>query len=106
MRAVNLAAEVIRSPAVSHGVGASVVNALSRYWKFTFIVKVKSIISNLTAVSQRRFENHPETDHTGTTVHFIPDGEIFTDTLEYDFDTLATRIRELAFLNKGLEADH
>lgn len=37
-----------------HGVGASVVNALSWYWKFTFIVKVKSIISNLTAVSQKK----------------------------------------------------
>ena len=44
-----------------------------------------------------------ETDHTGTTIHFIPDSEIFTETVEYDFDTLATRIRELAFLNKRIK---
>ena len=44
-----------------------------------------------------------ETDHTGTTIHFVPDSEIFTETLEYDFDTLATRVRELAFLNKGIK---
>ena len=36
-------------------------------------------------------------------IHFKPDPEIFTETLEYEFDTLATRIRELAFLNKGIK---
>ena len=43
-----------------------------------------------------------ETEVTGTITHFQPDPEIFTETIEYEFDTLATRIRELAFLNQGL----
>ena len=43
-----------------------------------------------------------ETDRTGTTVHFIPDPEIFTETTEYDFEKLNKRIQELAFLNRGL----
>ena len=43
-----------------------------------------------------------ETERHGTTVHFVPDPEIFTETTEYNFDKLATRIRELAFLNRGL----
>lgn len=43
-----------------------------------------------------------ETDRRGTTVHFVPDPEIFTETVEFDFDKLATRVRELAFLNRGL----
>lgn len=43
-----------------------------------------------------------ETDLTGTTVHFTPDDTIFTETTEYDFEKLAKRIQELAFLNRGL----
>ena len=43
-----------------------------------------------------------ETDRTGTTVHFTPDPEIFTETVEYDFEKLNKRIQELAFLNRGL----
>jgi DNA gyrase subunit B len=87
-----------------HGVGASVVNALStllevyvhregkiHYQKFERGVPVADL------------EVIGETDHTGTTIHFVPDGEIFTETLEYDYETLANRIRELAFLNKGLK---
>ena len=42
------------------------------------------------------------TDRTGTSVTFHPDPEIFTDTLEYSYDTLARRLRELSFLNKGI----
>src|SRR5690606_21080235 len=44
-----------------------------------------------------------ETEETGTTITFKPDPEIFTETLEYDYLTLQSRIRELAFLNKGIE---
>ena len=43
-----------------------------------------------------------DTDRHGTTVHFTPDGEIFTETIVFDFDKLAKRIQELAFLNRGL----
>ncbi|MDG2703340.1 DNA gyrase subunit B, partial [Vibrio parahaemolyticus] len=43
-----------------------------------------------------------ETDVTGTTTHFVPDPEIFTETIEFDYDTLANRVRELAFLTKGV----
>ncbi len=86
-----------------HGVGASVVNALSKelevyvhrdgniyYQKYERGVPVE----DLKVVGT--------TDYTGTTTHFVPDGEIFTETLEFEYDTLATRIRELAFLNKGI----
>jgi hypothetical protein len=44
-----------------------------------------------------------DTERTGTTVHFIPDPEIFTETLVYEYDILATRLRELAFLNRGIK---
>jgi len=87
-----------------HGVGASVVNALStllevyvhREGKVHYISFERGAIKSELAVVG-------ETDRTGTTTHFVPDGEIFTETLEYDYETLATRIRELAFLNKGLK---
>ena len=44
-----------------------------------------------------------ETEKTGTTTRFTPDPEIFTETLEFEFEILANRIRELAYLNKGLQ---
>ena len=44
-----------------------------------------------------------ESEETGTTVHFKPDFEIFTETLIYEYEVLQNRIRELAFLNKGIE---
>ena len=44
-----------------------------------------------------------DTDKTGTTVHFTPDPEIFTETTTFDFDKLNKRIQELAFLNRGLQ---
>ena len=88
-----------------HGVGASVVNALSK-WVEVKVYKNGKIYSI-------RFENGGHTveplkeigtyedDRSGTTVTFKPDGDIF-DSEIYDYDTLKTRIRELAFLNKGL----
>ncbi|RID82958.1 DNA topoisomerase (ATP-hydrolyzing) subunit B [Peribacillus asahii] len=87
-----------------HGVGASVVNALS-----TLLEVYVHLNGNIyyqqykRGVPQADLKIIGETDRTGTTIHFVPDGEIFKETLEYDYDTLATRIRELAFLNKGLK---
>ncbi len=89
-----------------HGVGASVVNALSEW------LEVK--VYHNGEVYYQRFENggHPvgelkvidtcSADRTGTTVRFKADPEIFKETTVYDYDTLKTRLRELAFLNKGL----
>ena len=89
-----------------HGVGASVVNALSKWVEVT--VYKNSKIHNI------RFENGGHTteplkvigdceeNRTGTTVTFKPDPEIF-DTDIYDYNTLKVRIRELAFLNHGLK---
>ncbi len=89
-----------------HGVGASVVNALSSW------VEVKVYQNG--KIHFIRFENggHPvgklevigecSLDRTGTTVTFKADPEIFTETTEYDYEVLKNRVRELAFLNKGL----
>lgn len=85
-----------------HGVGVSVVNALSRWLE----VWVKSGGK----VHHQRYERGKpvtdvevvgDTDETGTIVHFLPDDEIF-ETVEYNFDTLSYRFRELAFLAKGV----
>ncbi|HLR52723.1 MAG TPA: DNA topoisomerase (ATP-hydrolyzing) subunit B [Candidatus Avamphibacillus sp.] len=86
-----------------HGVGASVVNALSssldvyvhrdekiHHIRFERGVKVKDV------------EVIGETDHNGTVIHFKPDPEIFTEGTTFDYETLVKRVRELAFLNKGL----
>ena len=89
-----------------HGVGASVVNALSSW------VEVKVYQNG--KIHYIRFEDgghtvHPleviddcSIDRTGTTVTFKPDPKIFQETTVFDYDILKTRIRELAFLNKGL----
>ena len=86
-----------------HGVGASVVNALSSWLE----VEVKdgkniyrqryekgNIVSELEIIG--------DTNETGTTVTFKPDPSIFTDTTTYDYDILLTRLREQAFLNAGI----
>ena len=89
-----------------HGVGASVVNALSSWLEVRVYREGE--------VHYQRFENggHPVApmhvteecakERTGTTVTFKADPTIFKETTEYDYDTLANRLRELAFLNKGL----
>ncbi len=89
-----------------HGVGASVVNALSTWLEVRVYREGE--------VHYQRFENggHPcepmkvidvcAKDRTGTTVTFKADPTIFKETTEFNYDTLATRLRELAFLNKGL----
>ncbi|MGE4508396.1 MAG: DNA gyrase subunit B, partial [Eubacteriaceae bacterium] len=85
-----------------HGVGVSVVNALSE--KLTVEVRQNG------KVHQQKFEKGApitdltiigDTKKTGTTVYFKPDKDIFDET-EYDFDILEHRLRELAFLNKGV----
>ena len=85
-----------------HGVGVSVVNALST----TLRVDIRRDGFNWTqtyklGVPQADLERLAPTDETGTTVTFWPSEEIF-ETTEYSFETLSTRFREMAFLNKGL----
>ena len=85
-----------------HGVGASVVNAMSEWLvvhvhKNGKIYEMKFSRGNIT--QEMRIVG--DTDHTGTTVRFKPDPEMFDETV-YDYDTLHTRMREQAFLNGGL----
>ncbi len=89
-----------------HGVGASVVNALSK--------KVEVTVYKEEKIYNIKFANGGKTvqpltvigecseDRTGTTVTFTPDEEIFRETTVFDYETLRNRVRELAFLNKGL----
>jgi len=86
-----------------HGVGVSVVNALSE--KLIVEVSRDSKVYMQTYERGKPLESVKEigtTDVTGTKVTFSPDGEIF-ETLVYDFDILASRFKELSFLNKGLK---
>lgn len=86
-----------------HGVGASVVNALSTVLEVFVHRDGKKYYQKFErGVPSADLEVIGEADHTGTTIHFKPDSEIFTETLEYDYETLSNRIRELAFLNRGL----
>lgn len=89
-----------------HGVGASVVNALSEWLEVevkdgTHIYRQRyekgAIASDLTVVG--------DTDQTGTVVTFKPDASIFTDTTTYDYDILKTRLREQSFLNAGIRIE-
>lgn len=86
-----------------HGVGSSVVNALSTQLDVhvykngqVYFQEYRrgEVVADLKVVG--------ETDLTGTTVHFTPDPEIFTETTEFEFAKLNKRIQELAFLNRGL----
>ena len=86
-----------------HGVGASVVNALSEW--LTVQVHKDGIIHEMSFSRGDIVEPIHivgETDHTGTTVRFKPDPEMFDDTV-YDYEILHTRMREQAFLNGGLK---
>ena len=86
-----------------HGVGVSVVNALSKHLRATVYLNGK--------IWEQEYEQgkalYPakiigESTKRGTLVTFYPDDSIFTQTTEFNFDTLATRLRELSYLNKGL----
>nr|WP_217468083.1 MULTISPECIES: DNA topoisomerase (ATP-hydrolyzing) subunit B [Terribacillus] len=86
-----------------HGVGASVVNALST--ELNVKVHRDGKIHEQTfqrGIPAGDLQVTGESDRTGTITHFKPDPEIFTETTEYNKETLLIRIRELAFLNKGL----
>lgn len=91
-----------------HGVGASVVNALSTNLDVKVMreddenvygmdFKLGKVATSMTVVGKC-----PRHEH-GTIVHFKPDPDIFTETITYDINVLTKRIRELAFLNKGLK---
>ncbi len=86
-----------------HGVGVSVVNALSEeldleIWRDGFTWEQTYSKGEPTS----KLKKTGASKHRGTKVHFLPDRTIFTASSEYNFDTLAQRLRELAFLNKGL----
>ncbi len=85
-----------------HGVGVSVVNALST--SMDVEVKRDGKIHQITfarGITAKPLTIVGDTEETGTRVHFVPDPEIFTTTV-YDFDILKHRLRELAFLNQGI----
>ncbi|WP_233192144.1 DNA topoisomerase (ATP-hydrolyzing) subunit B [Sporosarcina sp. P34] len=86
-----------------HGVGSSVVNALSE--KTEVYVKVDKklyAIKFSRGPVSKELEVIGESDETGTTIRFKADPEIFTETTVYEYSILATRLRELAYLNRGL----
>ncbi|MDT9563848.1 DNA topoisomerase (ATP-hydrolyzing) subunit B [Streptococcus mutans] len=87
-----------------HGVGSSVVNALSTQLDVRVHKNGKIHYQEYhRGVVAEDLKVIGDTDITGTIVHFTPDPEIFTETTEFNFDKLAKRIQELAFLNKGLK---
>jgi DNA gyrase subunit B len=90
-----------------HGVGAKCVNALSEWFKAEVTRNGKVyLIAFARGKTTRKLEVIGEVQnqkYSGTLITFLPDPEIFTLTTEFKFDILATRLRELAFLNKGLE---
>ncbi len=86
-----------------HGVGASVVNALSEWMEIDNCYEGKRYTMRFErGVIARPFKCEGETDRHGLFVRFKPDAEIFTDTTVFDMNTLLTRLREQAFLNAGV----
>ncbi|MBP2436834.1 DNA topoisomerase (ATP-hydrolyzing) subunit B [Microbacterium amylolyticum] len=90
-----------------HGVGSSVVNALS--------VRLEAVVKRQGNVYRQSFEKGgvplgpvqkgEETTETGTCITFWPDPEIFTETVEFEYEVLRTRFQQMAFLNKGLRIE-
>jgi DNA gyrase subunit B len=88
-----------------HGVGISVVNALSE-WVNVKVWREQKIHTQRyeRGIPTTELEVKPDPNHpTGTSISFFPDPQIFTDTIEFDYSTLAGRIRELAYLNAGVK---
>ncbi len=86
-----------------HGVGVSCVNALSIHLKAEIHRQGKMFVQEYSCGKpQYPVKEIGTTDDSGTIVTFTPDASIFTQTLEFKFDILASRLRELAFLNKGI----
>ena len=87
-----------------HGVGASVVNALSEWLEVTICSEGKVYRQRYergNTIYKLKVVGECEPEKTGTSVTFLPDKEIFEETV-FDFNTLKTRLREMAFLTKGL----
>ncbi len=88
-----------------HGVGASVVNALSEWLEVSIYHEgkiYKQRYERGTAVYKLRVDGECDSQRSGTTVSFLPDKEIFEETI-FDYDILKQRFREMAFLTKGLK---
>ncbi|MGP6169823.1 DNA topoisomerase (ATP-hydrolyzing) subunit B [Microbacterium sp. A204] len=90
-----------------HGVGSSVVNALST--RFNVTVKQKGFAWHHSfgngGTPLQKLEKGEPTDQTGTEITFWPDPAIFTESVEFEYDVLRTRFQQMAFLNKGLRIE-
>lgn len=87
-----------------HGVGVSVVNALSSHMEVNVSREGTEYgIAFSRGKTSEKLHEIGKAKHTGTKISFWPDPDIFTETTVYDYDTLANRFREMAFLNKGLK---
>jgi len=88
-----------------HGVGVSVVNALSKFLEVEIYTKGKKYYQTYErGIKTSELKVLGDTDKRGTWIHFIPDDQIFTVS-EFNYDILSRRLRELAFLNKGVRID-
>lgn len=89
-----------------HGVGVSVVNALSEWVNVTVLRENKIHTQRYergTPIGLLQEKPDTQKNRTGTSVTFLPDTQIFTDGIEFDYNTLAGRLRELAYLNAGVK---
>ncbi|MDG0889324.1 DNA topoisomerase (ATP-hydrolyzing) subunit B [Acholeplasma manati] len=87
-----------------HGVGASVVNALSSWFRVT--IRRNGLLYQQEykrGIPQYELKVIGTSTHTGTEIEFLADPEVFTETTTYDFETLRNRIQELAFLNRHIK---
>ena len=89
-----------------HGVGVSVVNALSEWCRAEIKREGKTHMQSYSfGDKDKEIEIIGETENTGTKITFKPDASIFTETIEFKYDIIQTRLRELAFLNKNVKIE-